>query len=164
MNDEEQTPPTTRTGSGADLARRMDRMEARQDNIETEVRTLASTVQRVEQNQLHAAEVSGLRFDALDIGLKSLLAQSNEFAKRFESIMSGEVVTASTKRILDEYEAFKSNTERRLDEQDLRNASATAKSQGIFATFTGAKAVLLILAALASPIITIIAILASNAK
>jgi hypothetical protein len=67
----------------------MDRMEQRQDNIETEVRTLAATVSRVEQNQMHATELAKLRFDALDNALRPFA----DFMKRIEGMLSGEVET-----------------------------------------------------------------------
>lgn len=113
MNDE--TPP--RPGSTVDLSRRMDNIERRQDNIETEVRTLASTVGRVEQNQVHAAELNKLRFDALDMGVKTLTADLTGFMARIDGIISGEIETAQSKRgaeLVKDYMEWRDGVDARL--------------------------------------------------
>jgi hypothetical protein len=95
MSDDD--PQPLRLGSTADLARRMDRIEARHETLEAEVRTLAATVARVEVNQINAAELNKLRFDALDTGLKSVGAQLGDFIRRIEGLITGEVQTAQTR-------------------------------------------------------------------
>jgi hypothetical protein len=92
-NDDEQVSPTARAGSGPDLARRMDRIEGRQDSIELEVRTLAATVGRVELNQQHATELAKLRFDAIDNGMKAGFAELGVFQQRIEGILDGTIQT-----------------------------------------------------------------------
>lgn len=95
-HDAEQVP--TRTGSGPDLARRMDRMEQRQDSIETEVRTLAATVSRVELNQQHGTELAKLRFDALDNGMRAGFSELNSFQSRIEGMLDGTIQTAQQRQ------------------------------------------------------------------
>src|SRR4051812_45041233 len=89
---------TPRAGSAVDLSRRMDKMEQRHEALEGEVRILAQTVGRVEQNQIHVAELNKLRFDALDTGQRALGGQLADFIKRIESIMTGEVETQATRQ------------------------------------------------------------------
>jgi hypothetical protein len=93
-NDEDQmSSPPSRAGSGPDLARRMDRIEGRQDSIELEVRTLAATVGRVELNQTHATELAKLRFDAIDNGMKAGFSELGAFQARIEGILDGTIQT-----------------------------------------------------------------------
>jgi hypothetical protein len=93
-NDEDQmSSPPSRAGSGPDLARRMDRIEGRQDSIELEVRTLAATVGRVELNQAHATELAKLRFDAIDNGMKAGFSELGAFQQRIEGILDGSIQT-----------------------------------------------------------------------
>jgi hypothetical protein len=92
-SDEDQVSTPTRAGSGPDLARRMDRIEGRQDSIELEVRTLAATVGRVELNQQHATELAKLRFDAIDNGMKVGFGELGAFQARVEGMIDGTVQT-----------------------------------------------------------------------
>ena len=93
-------------------------MESRQDSIEQEVRTLAATVARVEQNQEHATELNKLRFDALDTGLKSLSGQLTDFIKRIDGMISGEVETTQAR----EGRALVADYQRWRDEVDADRA------------------------------------------
>ena len=86
-----------RPGSAADLSRRMDRMEQRQEGFDQRLSSLTQSVARVEQNQEHATELNKLRFDALDSGMRAIGAQLSDFIKRIEGIMSGEVQTNQTR-------------------------------------------------------------------
>ena len=120
MNDE----ITPRSGSGADLARRMDRMEARQDSIETEVRTLAATVARVELNQEHATELNKLRFDALDTGLKALTGIVTDFIKRVEGIVDGTVETGqgrAGREMVADYQSWRRDVDNDREDQAVLN-------------------------------------------
>jgi hypothetical protein len=94
MSDEE---PTIRVGSSADLARRMDRIEQRQEKQEAEMGVLTATVARVEINQNHAAELTKLRFDALERGVGDVAGTLKVFMGRIEGILSGEIVTQQSK-------------------------------------------------------------------
>lgn len=87
------TDTEARPGSAADLSRRMDRMEQRQEGFDQRLSSLAASVARVEQNQDHASELNKLRFDALDAGMRSLQIQLADFIKRVEGLVSGEVQT-----------------------------------------------------------------------
>ena len=79
-------------------------MEQRQDSTETEVRTLAATVARVEQNQLHASELNKLRFDSLDVGLGTVKATLDRFMGRIEGIITGEVRLPANEKLMKDYE------------------------------------------------------------
>lgn len=87
------TDTEARPGSAADLSRRMDRMEQRQEGFDQRLSSLAASVARVEQNQDHASELNKLRFDALDAGMRSLQIHLADFIKRVEGLVSGEVQT-----------------------------------------------------------------------
>lgn len=116
--------PSTRPGTYADLSRRMDRMEQRHETLEVEVRTLASTVSRVEMNQNHAVELNKLRFDALDTGLKSIGGQLTDFTKRMEGILSGEVETAQGRQgaaLVADYVEWRKAVDRDRDAQAVIN-------------------------------------------
>lgn len=117
MSDEEQAAPA-RAGSTADLSRRMERVERRQDTIEGKVTELAAVVGRVEANQSHLIELNQLRFSSLDSGLKSLATNFEAFASRINSLISGESTTQQGARLMAEYEAFRSTTLARLEEHD----------------------------------------------
>ena len=113
----EDMPAMSRPGSGPDLSRRMDNIERRQNDIETEVRTLALTVGRVEQNQNHAAELNKLRFDAIDTGVKTLTTDLTGFMARIDGIITGEVETAQTKQaaaMVADYVKWRGEVDRRL--------------------------------------------------
>lgn len=109
---DEQAP--ARTGSGPDLARRMDRMEQRQDSIETEVRTLAATVSRVELNQQHSTELSKLRFDAIDNGMRSGFSELGAFQTRIEGMLDGSIQTQQQRQgaeMVADYLAWRKNVD-----------------------------------------------------
>lgn len=158
LDDDSAPAAPTRVGSNADLARRMDRMETRQDTMESKVTDLTAVVTRVEQNQNHVAELNKLRFDALDTGVKTVDTKVSAFITRMEGLLTGEVQSHAT----EEYAKFRNSTESRLEAIEDRAMRVDARNQGIFATFTGSKAVILVIAALASPIITIVAILLNS--
>lgn len=150
------TPP--RAGTYADLARRMDRMEQRHENLEGEVRNLTATVARVETNQEHATELNKLRFDALDNGLKAVSVQT----ARIESILAGEVETAVSRRnaeLFAEYQDWREEVDKRLDEQDARNARSEGRNDGVRVAVGGVKGLIVVVAAALSPVITIVALL-----
>lgn len=112
----DETP--SRPGSSQDLARRMDRMETKHEELAKEVTALTATVGRVEQNQTHATELNRLRFDALDTGMKSIGAQLNDFMRRIEGMVTGEVETAQTRQgreLVADYQQWRGETDDRLD-------------------------------------------------
>jgi hypothetical protein len=97
MSTDDDTQPAVRLGTYADLSRRMDRMDQRQDNVEAQVRDLATTVARVESNMNHSAEVSKLHFESIENGQRLLSSQLTDFVRRTEGIISGEIETAQTR-------------------------------------------------------------------
>lgn len=137
-------------------------MEQRQDSIETEVRTLSATVQRVEQNQSHAVELNKLRFDSLDTGLKSLGGQMTDFIKRIEGILSGEVETIQSKQgqaIISDYNSWRKGVDADIAELKDNRDNDKARSEGLKDALYFARAALMLAGALAGPIIAITAIL-----
>ncbi len=184
-DEETHTPAPSRVGSYADLALRIERVERRHETLEGEVRALVQTVSRVEQNQEHATELNKLRFDALDTGVKSIGGQLGDFTKRIEGILTGEVETVQGRQgqqLVAEYKIFHDKTLERLDMLEdhsgtVLEAKATAaealvkataveaaaqlksaRQEGVVFALTGGKAVLLTLAAIAGPIIAVIAL------
>ncbi len=119
MTTADETP--SRLGSSQDLARRMDRMEQKHEELAKEVTALTATVGRVEQNQTHVAELNRLRFDALDTGQKSLAAQLTDFIRRVEGMISGEVETTQARQgreLVTDYQHWRATVEDRLDSHD----------------------------------------------
>jgi hypothetical protein len=110
---DEQSPGTTNA--------RLSRLEAKYDDLAKQVEGAVSTITRVELNQTHAEELNKLRFGSLDSAVGSLSADLKGFMTRIDGLVSGEQTTAQGRQMLDEYMKFKTNTERRLDEQDVRN-------------------------------------------
>lgn len=165
--DESTTPP--RVGSTADLARRLDRVEHRQDTLEGKVDSLSATVGRLEVSAGHASELSKLRFDAIETNLSHGFEEAGRRWARIEAIISGEVVTPQTKMMLDQYQNFvESSTKdrihlnQRVSLLESANGIAEARSQGILSALGGLKGVVLLLAAIASPIITVVVTLVRN--
>ena len=54
---------------------------------------MSAAVARLSQNQDHATELSKLRFDALETGMRGIGSQLAEFIKRVEGMVTGEVQT-----------------------------------------------------------------------
>lgn len=124
MTDHDDTPASPRSATLADLGRRIDRLEARHELIEGEVRVLAATVARVEQNQNHAVELNKLRFDALDTGLKSVSAQLVDFMRRIEAIISGETQTPAMRQgeeMVADYRSWRTDVDHQLEAQAVMN-------------------------------------------
>lgn len=122
MSESAETP--ARVGSAPDMARRLDRLEARHEALEGEVRTLATTVGRVEQNQVHAVELNKLRFDALDTGIKALDAGFRDFRKRIEGIIEGSVETAQSRagrELVTDYQAWRRDVDEDRERQAVLN-------------------------------------------
>lgn len=148
--------PAPRPGTNADVGRRVDRLESRVDD-------LAATVARVELNQKHSEELNALRHDALKGGLDTLTGTVSQFMGRIEGIIAGDVETNQTRQgqaLVADYMKWRGDVDRRLDEQDVRNA----RGEGVWVALGGAKGAILMAAAVASPLITIVAILVSQPK
>src|SRR5690349_5965607 len=161
MSDEDTLTPTpsTRPGTGADLARRMDRMETRQDNMETALHSLSATVARVETNQTHAEELNKLRFDSQKTSIDTMAGKLDAFIARIDGIIDGTVETAQTrqaKEVMAEYRAFVGDTKTRLGNLEDRNLERDAQTGGVVLALSGAKAVALFLLAAAGPVVALI--------
>jgi len=140
MAEDDISTVTPRSGSGADLSRRMERMEARQDTIEGKVNDLAAIVTRVELNQQHATELATLRFNAVDTAVHTIDATLERFMGRINAIVAGEVKlpqAVQSEEIVKDFIAWRKTVderisqtprsewreqvEDRLDKQDIRN-------------------------------------------
>jgi hypothetical protein len=163
MSDDD-APPSLRAGSGADLARRMDSIEKRQDGIEQEVRTLTATVVRVEQNQNHGEELNKLRFDALTAAVGNVGGTLAAFITRIEGIVTGETETAQSRQgreLLRDYLEWRETVDDHIEKSKLERATGAAKTQGMVVALTGGRALVLTLAAVVAPIVAIIVALSN---
>lgn len=159
----------SRTGSYADLARRMDRMETRQDTLEVKVTELTTLVGRVEQNQVHATELATLRFNAVDQAVKTIDLTLERFMGRINAIVAGEVQLPQAAEWARTTHEWRTKVERRLDELDDLDPTLTVRVRaiedrelrrsGIVQTFGTTKTVLLVLAAFLGPIIAVASLL-----
>ncbi len=141
MSDEPESP--TRPGSSADLSRRMDRMERRQDTIETKVTDLAGVVGRVELNQKHAEELSILRFNALDGAVKNIDGTLERFMGRINAIVSGEVKLPQAvqgEAMVADYILWRKEVTAELGLLKSQNVRQSGVNAGIGATFGTGKA------------------------
>lgn len=122
MSTEDTAAP--RPGSSVDLARRMEKIEGRYEELAGQVTSLASTVARVEQNQEHATELNKLRFDSLDSGLKLLQTDLKGFMARIEGVITGEISTAQTRagqELVADYQKWRAEVDEDRDAQAIRN-------------------------------------------
>ncbi len=144
--------PTTRAGSSADISRRVERLEA-------EVSSLTVTVARIEQNQAHTAELNKLRFDALDMGVKSLGGQLTDFIKRIDGMISGEVDTAQSRQgreLVASYQKWREEVDDDLAILKNQNVRQAGLNAGVVQTFGTGKAVVITAAAVITAIFTVL--------
>ena len=130
MNQDADVMP--RVGSTADVSRRVERLEAKQDELAADVTSLKGTVSRVETNQLHASELNKLRFDALDASIQSSTAKLDQFMTRIEGLISGDVQTNQTREaaaILADYHRWRQSVEERLGEPEKSPLGRTFMSR-----------------------------------
>jgi hypothetical protein len=162
MTAPETTDPSTtgaRPGSGADLSRRMDRMEQRQDSTDTKVTELASVVARVEMNQQHATELAKLRFDAVDTAVKNIDATLERFMGRINAIVSGEVKLPQTvqgEQMVSDYLLWRKAVDANLAELRNQNTRQSGVNAGIGQTFGTGKAIVVTAAAVVTAVIAVI--------
>ena len=90
--------PSTRPGSGADLSRRIERLEHNYGE-------LAATVSRVEITLQHGDELNRLRFASLEGAINStgkdiakVSTDLEGFMARIEGLISGEIQTSATRQ------------------------------------------------------------------
>ena len=96
----------------------MDRIEARQDTIESKVTDLASVVARVELNQIHADRVSDLQFKALDGAVKNIDGALERFMGRINGILSGEVRLPQNDALMQEWRDWRDDVNKRLEQSE----------------------------------------------
>lgn len=99
-------------------------MEKKHDELAKEVVSLTKIVNRVEQNQEHATELNKLRFDALDLGVKSVSGQLTDFIRRIDGVLTGEIETTQTRagrEVIEDYKEWRGEVDHRLDDQDVLN-------------------------------------------
>ena len=95
----------------------MDKLEERQGIVETRVSELGAVVARVEQNQVHAAELNKLRFDSLDTGVKGVTDTLERFMGRINAIVSGEVKlpqAAQGEKLVADYQEWRKGVDSKL--------------------------------------------------
>jgi hypothetical protein len=144
----EETP--ARPGSGADLSRRMDRIEQRQDGIEAEVRTLADSVSRVALNQTHQSELNKLRFDSLDASINNVGATLERFMARINSIITGEIQLPQSVSLMTDWRDWREEVDKDRDGQAVLNGQVR---------LLGRLAVLLVTSQLAAIIVALYALI-----
>jgi hypothetical protein len=115
---EEESTPLPKMGTIADLARRMDRIETRHETLEGEVRALTNTVGRLEQNQLHGQELARLRFDAIDVGVRTNNAMLTDFIHKLDGIVTGDVKTYAARELDTDWTVWRSAVDK-----DRQNAT-----------------------------------------
>lgn len=96
----------------------MERVERNHEALARDVNALAGTVQRVELNQKHAEELTKLRFDALDNGIRTVDKTLERFMDRINAIVSGEVKLPQAEqgeKLVADYLGWRDTVEKRLD-------------------------------------------------
>lgn len=114
MPGDEESVPFPRTGSGADLARRVERLEG-------SVSGLTGAVQAIELNQKHAETVTNLRFNAIDTAVAANTKALSDFMARVEGIITGEIQTAGGRQgaeLVADYKTWRTSVEKRLPADD----------------------------------------------
>lgn len=163
---DEPSPP--RTGSGADLSRRMDRMEQNHEALVRDVASLSGIVARVEQNQQHMEEMNALRFKSLDTAVGQVGTDLKTFMTRIESIIDGTVQTAETRRgaeLVADFTAWRKETDKRITGvEDIPSLEtrvsllegSAQRQQGSIAAIGVGKAAVLMFAAVAAPVVSLL--------
>jgi hypothetical protein len=119
-----ETDNEPRSGSGQDLAKRMDRMETSHAGLAAQVSGLTGTVARVELNQQHAEELNRLRFTSLEQAVGGVAGKLDAFMGRIESIFTGEVklpMQQQGEELVADYKIWRGRVDDRLDAQDVLN-------------------------------------------
>lgn len=96
MNQQEDS--TSRPGSGADLSRRMERIEARQDEQAREQADLKSAVARVEQSIVHQNQLYERDFKSLNESVGRMGSVLDKFMARMEGLIDGSIETTQTRQ------------------------------------------------------------------
>lgn len=108
--------PAPRSGSGVDLSRRMDRLEAKHDELASDVTTLKRIVDKIEVTQEHQAELTHLRFSALDTSTAAISQKLDAFMVRFDSILTGEVQLPRGQELMADWKSWRESVEAALED------------------------------------------------
>lgn len=109
MSDE---TPTPRPGSAASLDRRVERLEAQQDQLQASVNALATSVELVKVEQGHMKELMGAKFTTLETALGSMSAKFEQMVASLQQAMADPNATPAGRQ---GYEALK-RVHERIDE------------------------------------------------
>lgn len=146
---------TGRSGSGPDLARRMDRMESRQDEQAKQIADIRSAVDLVVVNQRHADEINSSRHELLKAAIADVGKEFKDFSARINALISGEIRLPQQTEMLADWTGFRGKTESRLDALEDQQA----KTNGVWVAIGGFKGAVVAIAAIASPVIVLVGIL-----
>ena len=132
--EEEPTPSASyKTGSGPDLARRMDRMEDWQRTTEKTLSDQGLTIALVAKDVSHMETMNAQRFGSLEKALGSIETMLTAHMKRVEGVISGEIETPQTKQgqaIIAAYEKKRDEVDARLDALEDQKDQTAARIQG----------------------------------
>lgn len=172
MAAEDETTP--KAGTYADLSRRMDRMELKHEDLAKDVAAITATVGQVVLNQKHAEEINELRFKALDTSVGQIGADLKGFMARIDGIVAGDIETAQSRagrELVADYTIWRKETDKRLaiieDVPTLVQKvealeEREQRRKGVLEAFSGVKGVLLMIAAILSPIVAAIGIIVTR--
>lgn len=100
------TPP--RSGSYADLSRRMDRLETSHEGLARQVATIATSLAKIETSQDHLEELMRLRLDMVSTATGAMSVRLDALAGRFEDAIAGRIPNPQVEQY---YEERKRNAE-----------------------------------------------------
>jgi hypothetical protein len=152
----------------------MDRMETKHEDLAKEVATLTATTGQVVLNQQHGEELNTLRFKSLDGAVAGIGTDLKGFMTRMEGIISGEVTTTQGRagqEMVADFVRWRKETDARLTIiEDVPTLITRVDSledremrrKGVIEAFSGIKGILLMVAAVASPLIAAAAIILSR--
>jgi hypothetical protein len=144
--------PSTRPGSGADLSRRIERLEHKYDEV-------ALVVARVEANQQHAEELNRERFEGVKQAIHVNSAKLDAFIARVEGMISGEVQTTATRQgaeLVAEYQRRMGAAEADILALKSQNVRQSGVNAGIGQTFGTGKAIVVTAAAVVTAVVTVL--------
>lgn len=172
--DDETTLQPPRAGTYADLARRMDRMEIKHEDLAKDVAVITATVGQVVLNQKHAEDINELRFKSLDTAVGQIGSDLKTFITRIEGMIDGTVETNQARQaaqVMADYMKWRGETDKRLNLIEevptlVQKVEALEEREqrrkGVLEAFSGVKGIILMLCAIASPLIAAIAIIVTR--
>jgi hypothetical protein len=120
--------PASRVGSGADLSRRLEKVELNHESLAKEVAGLTSTVNQVELNQRHAEELNKLRFGSLDQAIITLRGEVaavggdlKGFMSRIEGLITGETELPQQRALMADWSSWRKDVDEDREGQRVLN-------------------------------------------